>query len=102
PLDFHTPVPGRALFGQILRQLDNTISFDGKLEVVEGAKALNDVRIQVVHKLTKLPGAASLASYADQAKAAYDRLFGGYLQGIQWFHLQVIAERSRLQPPPAL
>ena len=66
----------KAMFGRIIDDLKNTITLDkSKFEIIELANKLNQIRIDIVHGLTKMPDLNRIESKVLEAKRLHDELF---------------------------
>jgi hypothetical protein len=62
------------MFGSVLMEMENSISFQNKETILEKAKELNKIRIDIVHKLTKLNALESLKNQTQNAWELYNSL----------------------------
>ena len=74
PIPYKPDRPKRLMFGQALKELESTVWFQNKKYICEKAKLLNEIRIPVVHGLTK-PGA--IHGVEDKARKAWE-LYSGF------------------------
>jgi len=66
----------KAMFGRIIDDLKNTVTLDDeKLKIIELANQLNQIRIDIVHGLTKLSDTTTIKPKVEQAKIKFDSLF---------------------------
>jgi hypothetical protein len=77
----------RQMFGQVLDDLKETISFEGKDSFLDHATKLNQLRIEFVHKLTKQPSVAKMAQKMRQAEVMYHDLSQLFLHAYGGFRL---------------
>jgi hypothetical protein len=65
-----------AMFGRVIEDLKNTVTFDNsKFEIIDRANKINQIRIELVHGLTKIPNLQGIESKVLAAKKLYDELF---------------------------
>ncbi|MEW8348254.1 MAG: hypothetical protein AB2687_08075 [Candidatus Thiodiazotropha taylori] len=74
PYPFKKQVQKNRMFGQIIRDLESTVWFQNKVYIIENAKALNRIRIKVVHGLADSGALDPLQSDAEEAWALYSNL----------------------------
>jgi CRISPR/Cas system-associated endoribonuclease Cas2 len=76
PAEITFPSKSNAMFGRIIEDLKNTITLDkSKITIIELANKLNQIRIDIVHGLTKMPDLKQIESKVLEAKRLYDDLF---------------------------
>lgn len=80
PLPYNPSRPRRLMFGQVLRELENTVWFQNKRYICERATQLNEIRVPIAHGLTK-PGAIS--EVENNAKKAW-----GIYTGFAWLAME--------------
>jgi hypothetical protein len=74
PLPYKPERPKRVMFGRALKELESTVWFQNKKYICERARLLNEIRIPVVHGLTK-PGA--IHTVEEKAKRAWE-IYSGF------------------------
>lgn len=65
----------RRMFGQLLNDLEKTVSFKKKSEFIAKCKELNDIRIKMVHKLTRKSSLADIKIQSSQIKDIFDNIY---------------------------
>lgn len=76
PVQIKFPKNDKMMFGQLLSELEKTVEFEQKEEILNRARELNKIRIQIVHGLTKQTSLEGLAKQAKQVKILFDEIFG--------------------------
>ncbi len=59
---------GRRMFGQILDNLEKSVSFEKKEEYISKCKELNEIRIRMVHRLTRKSSLQDIKNQSSQIK----------------------------------
>ncbi len=75
PAEMTFPERKRQMFGQVLEEVRNTMSFVNKAEILELAASLNRHRIDLVHKLASRQTLDDVVFQATEVKQIYDKLF---------------------------
>ena len=75
PAEMTFPERKRQMFGQMLEEVRNTMSFVNKAEILELAASLNRYRIDLVHKLASRQNLDDVVFQATEVKQIYDQLF---------------------------
>lgn len=75
PAEMTFPERKRQMFGQVLDEVKNTMSFVNKAEILELAASLNRHRIDLVHKLASRQTLNDVVFQATEVKHIYDKLF---------------------------
>lgn len=76
PAEIKFPSKSNAMFGRIIDDLKNTITLDkSKYQIIELANKLNQIRIDIVHGLTKMADLNHIESKVMEAKRLHDELF---------------------------
>jgi hypothetical protein len=69
------------MFGRVIEDLKNTITLDdSKFEIIELANKINQIRIDLVHGLTKFTDLKQIEDKAIGAKHLFDNLFNKFEQ----------------------
>lgn len=68
----------KRMFGQLLNDIEKTITFDDKEKLVASCKELNEVRIRLVHKLTTRSSLAEIKTQSSKIKDTFDEIFTLY------------------------
>lgn len=64
------------MFGRVIEGLKNTVTVDNsKFEIIARANKLNQIRIGIVHGITKIPNLQNLEQKVLETKNIYDELF---------------------------
>lgn len=87
PLKIQFKVKPKAMFGEIVKQLDQTIAFEDKDQIIELANNINAVRIDVAHKLIEKEEFDDLTSKALLVREYFEVFFTHYNDGIDWMRL---------------
>lgn len=69
----------RRMFGHILDDLEKSVSFEKKEEFIRKCKELNEIRIRMVHRLTRKSSLQDIKEQSSQIKHIFDtilHLFG--------------------------
>jgi len=65
----------RQMFGQLQQEIREAVDFSQKAKLLKLADAINRIRVEVVHKLTRRGSLSGLTRDARRAKSTYDRIF---------------------------
>jgi hypothetical protein len=65
----------KQMFGQVLSELSETVSFKGKEGFLSACRDLNTLRIELVHRLTRHPSLADVIARVRKTKIIYDEAF---------------------------
>ncbi len=74
------------MFGALLIEIENSISFQNKETILEKARQLNKIRIDIVHKLTKPHALKNLKEHTQKAWELYNSLSMSVLHAHMVFH----------------
>jgi hypothetical protein len=75
PAEFKFPSRTNIMFGRVVEELKNTITLDeAKFEIIELANKLNQIRIDLVHGLTRIPDLNQVEIMVQEAKTIFDEL----------------------------
>lgn len=77
----------RQMFGQLVEEVRNTMSFAHKDEILDLAASLNKHRIDLVHKLASRLTLDDVVSQATEVKQIYDQLFSRFDATRDEFHV---------------
>ena len=75
PAEIIFPEKKRQMFGQVIDELKQTISFSKKDKILELAASLNSHRIELVHKLASRQKTDNIVSQAIEVKNTFNQLF---------------------------
>jgi hypothetical protein len=75
PAEMTFPERKRQMFGQLIEEVKNTMSFVNKVEILELATLMNKHRIDLVHRLASRQTLDDVVSQATEVKQIYDQLF---------------------------
>jgi len=76
PAEIRFSDKSKAMFGRVIEDLKNTITLDeSKYELIELANKLNQIRIELVHGLTKIPDLKQIEAKVLNAKELFDEFF---------------------------
>jgi hypothetical protein len=75
PAVIEFPTKQRMMFGQLIEQLEATISFGEKEEFIRKCLELNKIRINLVHNLTKMTSLSQIGTQVSRAKDLYGEIF---------------------------
>ena len=75
PAEIIIPEKKRQMFGQVIDELKQTISFSKKDKILELAASLNSHRIELVHKLASRQKTDNIVSQAIEVKNTFNQLF---------------------------
>ena len=75
PSEIVFPERRRMTYGQVIDDLQGTISFPGKNELLDKANELNGIRIDLVHRLTAQTTLAEIKDRVVVAKALHHEMF---------------------------
>lgn len=78
PAQINFPERKRQMFGQLLEEVRNTMSFTHKDEILNLAASMNKHRIDLVHKLAARLTLDDVVSRATEVKKIYDQLFSRF------------------------
>ena len=88
PAEITFPERKRKMFGQLIDEVKNTMSFTNKAEILELATLLNKHRIDLVHKLASRQTLDDLISQATEVKNIYSKLFTNFDDAYDGFCLE--------------
>ncbi len=74
PYPFEIKRPKRMMFGKVIDQTESTVWFQNKRYIVDSAKELNQIRIAIVHGLTKDFSAQTVAEQARRVQDLYSKI----------------------------
>ena len=76
PAEMKFPKKRKEMFGRIIEDLKNTVTIDdSKFEIISLANGLNQIRIELVHGITKVPDLNQIEDKVIDAKKIFDELF---------------------------
>jgi adenylate kinase family enzyme len=75
PFEINFAEKKRRTFGSLINDLDKTISFKEKRELISNATKLNELRNQLVHRLTSTSPIIDIRSKVKKAKKLHDKIF---------------------------
>ena len=75
PAEIIFPEKKRQMFGQVIDELKQTISFSKKDKILELSASLNSHRIELVHKLASRQKTDDIVSQAIEVKNTFNQLF---------------------------
>ena len=75
PSEIVFPERKRMMFGQVIDDLQSTVSFPGKKKLIEKASELNRIRIRLVHGLTAQTTLAEIKDQIAEAKTIHNELY---------------------------
>ena len=65
----------KKMYGQLVNELDACLKIEGTNEFIQKCKELNDIRIKVVHKITKSTNLIELKILCNKSKKIFDQIF---------------------------
>ena len=78
PAEIGFPIRERQMFGQLLEDLKRSISFDERDDILELARAINESRIELVHRLTRQSTLADVLPAVENVHHLYEQLFDAF------------------------
>ena len=88
PAKIEFPTNEKIMFGKRIEKLKNTIFLDeSKDEIIELANKLNQIRIELVHGITKIPNLADVEKKVVKAKDYFDTLLSTFEMAHDMFAL---------------
>jgi RNase P/RNase MRP subunit p29 len=76
PAEIQFKSKSKSMFGRIIEEIKNTVTIDdSKQEIINLANDLNQIRIEIVHGLTKIPDLNNIEAKVINAKKIFDELF---------------------------
>lgn len=72
-------------FGYYLSELERALEFPQKEELIEKCKEFNIIRIEIVHRLTKLRSITDIESKVKNAKTLFDEIYDLYTDTLSFF-----------------
>lgn len=87
PMEIKFPKNNKMMFGKLLNELENTVEFEQKEQILNKSRELNKIRIQIVHGLTKQTSLERVPELANQVKNLYDEIFVLCEEVNDFFHL---------------
>ena len=65
----------RRMFGQVLDDLERSVSFNEKEEFINQCKELNAIRIRMVHRLTRKSSLQNIKDQSSRIKGIFDTIY---------------------------
>lgn len=98
PVELNFPIKKDKMFGELLQDLESTVEFEQKKLILQKARKLNSIRIQIVHKLTKQSSLDEVKTQAvivkklfyeildlcRDANSYFFRVFDNFKKAIDW------------------
>ncbi len=75
PIQIRFPKNKSRMFGELLKELETTIEFKEKETILNKAREINNLRIQLVHKLTKKTSLDDIKPQAEMVKDLFNEIF---------------------------
>lgn len=75
PMQMNFPEKKNRMFGKLLEELESTVEFEQKEAILQKSRKLNEIRIQLVHKLTKQKKLRDIKGYALKVKDLFYEIF---------------------------
>ena len=68
-------LPKKAMFGELLREYERTIQLDEAPELIKKCKQLNQIRVNMVHKITRKLSVASISKQTRRCKDLFEKIW---------------------------
>ena len=75
PLEMKRKIFNHKTFGQLIDELEKTISFKNKRELISKCKNLNELRRRIVHGLTRKTSLEDIKKQCGKTKNIYDKIY---------------------------
>ncbi|OQW66207.1 MAG: hypothetical protein BVN29_06965 [Nitrospira sp. ST-bin5] len=95
PAPIRFPQRRRQMFGNLLDELESTLDFELKPEIIEYARGINDRRIRLVHGLTRESSTENIDKDIRWVKSCFTLLFDCFSNAHHSFLQQFEAEQQR-------
>ena len=97
PLEISFNPLKKAMFGEIVKQIESTINFQHKKEIIELANRMNTTRIEIAHKLIEKDNLADLQIKAIEARNNFEKFLTLYDLAYGWInnHLEELKLESK-------
>lgn len=82
-------------FGKLIERHTTTVVFSRKSRIIKNAVAINEARIQLVHKITEFKDEDDLAELSKKIRDDFENLFNDWLESMAWFYKQFKLLRKR-------
>jgi hypothetical protein len=87
PHEIHLAVQERATLGELIGALKRAIVFQGRDVVLSECQALNDIRGELVHRLTRKSSLDGVKADVEAARTRFQKLFAGFQEAHSFFWL---------------
>jgi hypothetical protein len=87
PLEIEFSKSKRIMFGGVIEQLKETVSFDNKELFIQKCQNFNQVKNSLAHGLTKKTSIDSVKQELESIKEVFDEIFVLFDQAHDWFYL---------------
>lgn len=77
----------RMMFGQLLDELESTVSFHNKSEFINKCRELNKIRIEFVHGLTRKTTLDDIRMSLAKVETLFDEIYAIFEEAHDYFHL---------------
>lgn len=68
-------LPKRMMFGELLREYGRTLQLDESPELIKKCRQLNQIRVNMVHKVTLKSSIASISKQTQRCKRLFDEIW---------------------------
>jgi hypothetical protein len=75
----------KLMFGQLLEELQRTVSFEGKDDLIAKCQELNKIRVDIVHRLTRNTTLEEISRKAAQVEKLYADIFSLFIKSQEHF-----------------
>lgn len=82
-------------FGKLIKRHATTVVFSKKSRIIKNAVHLNDLRVQLVHKIHELEIEENIDSVAIQIHDNFERIFQDWKEAMKWFYAQLDLLKSQ-------
>ena len=82
------PIKKKAMFGELMSELERTVNFGDKSEFIKHCNELNTIRIDLAHRLTKKTYIRTIEDLARRAKSIFEDGFESFEKAHWWFTLK--------------
>jgi hypothetical protein len=69
------PLPKRMMFGELLREYERALQLDESPELITKCRQLNQIRVNMVHKITLKSSVADISKQTRRCKTLFDEIW---------------------------
>ena len=87
PTDVKFKIDKGIMSGRLLKELEDTLEFDGKDAFIKKCREFNSLRNKIIHELTKHTSLSELKTKLQSIQVLYGNIFSLFVQSNDWFKL---------------